>query len=108
MANGPALSDSRSVLYNKGMKKLTASQLIGQRGEFLVAERAMAIGFAFDVRSRLETGVDGMLELHGGDRSRQQHMPDRRSRRVAGGRRHRSRSGLPANAQGQPNSRCAA
>jgi hypothetical protein len=45
------------------MKKLTASQLIGQRGEFLVAERAMAIGFAFDVRSRLETGVDGMLEL---------------------------------------------
>ena len=45
------------------MKKLTANQLIGQRGEFLVAERAMAMGFAFDVRSRLETGVDGMLEL---------------------------------------------
>jgi hypothetical protein len=45
------------------MKKLTANQLTGQRGEFLVAERAMAMGFAFDVRSRLETGIDGMLEL---------------------------------------------
>ena len=41
------------------MKKLTANQLIGQRGEFLVAELAMALGFALDVRSRLETGVDG-------------------------------------------------
>jgi hypothetical protein len=57
------LGTGTPISPNKGMKKLTASQLIGQRGEFLVAERAMAIGFAFDVRSRLETGVDGMLEL---------------------------------------------
>ena len=57
------LGTGTPISPNKGMKKLTASQLIGQRGEFLVAERAMAIAFAFDVRSRLETGVDGMLEL---------------------------------------------
>jgi uncharacterized protein DUF4365 len=37
--------------------------LIGQQGEFLAAARAMAMGFAFDVQGRLETGVDGMLEL---------------------------------------------
>jgi hypothetical protein len=45
------------------MPKLTNNQLIGQRGEVLVAERAMAMGFAFEVRGRLETGIDGMLEL---------------------------------------------
>lgn len=45
------------------MPKLTENQLTGQRGEVLVAERAMAMGFAFEMRSRLETGVDGMLEL---------------------------------------------
>jgi len=45
------------------MKKLTNSQLIGQQGEMLVASRTLAMGFAFDGRNRLETGVDGFLEL---------------------------------------------
>jgi hypothetical protein len=45
------------------MPKLTDNQLIGQRGEALVAERAMTMGFAYEMRGRLETGVDGMLEL---------------------------------------------
>lgn len=45
------------------MKKLSHSQLIGQRGEHVVAERTLAMGFTFDVRNRLETGVDGLLEL---------------------------------------------
>ncbi|WP_164938304.1 DUF4365 domain-containing protein [Bradyrhizobium guangzhouense] len=45
------------------MKKLSQSQLIGERGELLAGERAMSMGFAFDQKGRLETGVDGMLEL---------------------------------------------
>jgi hypothetical protein len=45
------------------MKKLTNSQLIGQQGEMLVASRTLAMGFAFDGRNRLETGIDGFLEL---------------------------------------------
>lgn len=45
------------------MKKLSQNQLTGQRGELLVAERTLAMGFAFDGRNRLETGIDGFLEL---------------------------------------------
>jgi Domain of unknown function (DUF4365) len=45
------------------MKQLTQNQLIGERGELLAGERAMSMGFAFDQKGRLETGVDGMLEL---------------------------------------------
>jgi hypothetical protein len=45
------------------MKNQTPNQLIGQRGELLAAERAMAMGLAFHVQSRLEAGIDGMLEL---------------------------------------------
>ena len=45
------------------MKKLTKNQLIGQRGELLAAERTMAMGYAFQATNRLETGVDGLLEL---------------------------------------------
>jgi Domain of unknown function (DUF4365) len=45
------------------MKKLSNSQIIGQRGELLVADRTLAMGFAFDGRNRLETGIDGFLEL---------------------------------------------
>ena len=45
------------------MKQLSLSQLIGERGELLAGERAMSMGFAFDQKGRLETGVDGMLEL---------------------------------------------
>src|SRR5258707_4635063 len=45
------------------MKKLTQNQLTGQRGELQVADRSLAMGFAFDGRNRLETGIDGFLEL---------------------------------------------
>ena len=45
------------------MKKLCQNQLTGQRGELLVADRTLAMGFAFDGRTRLETGIDGFLEL---------------------------------------------
>jgi hypothetical protein len=45
------------------MKKLSQNQLVGERGELLAGERAMSMGFAFDQKGRLETGVDGMLEL---------------------------------------------
>ncbi|MHC2664591.1 DUF4365 domain-containing protein [Bradyrhizobium diazoefficiens] len=45
------------------MMKLSSNQLIGERGELLAGERAMSMGFAFDQKGRLETGVDGMLEL---------------------------------------------
>jgi hypothetical protein len=45
------------------VKKLSQNQLTGQRGELLVADRTLAMGFAFDGRNRLETGIDGFLEL---------------------------------------------
>lgn len=44
-------------------KKLSPNQLLGQRGELLAAERALSMGFAFQGFNRLETGVDGMLEV---------------------------------------------
>ena len=44
-------------------KRLSQNQITGQRGEFLVADRTLAIGFVFDIRNRLETGIDGLLEL---------------------------------------------
>lgn len=45
------------------MKKLTNNQIVGQRGELQVADRTLAMGFVFDGRNRLETGIDGFLEL---------------------------------------------
>jgi hypothetical protein len=45
------------------VKKLSQNQIIGQRGELLVGDRTLAMGFAFEGRNRLETGVDGFLEL---------------------------------------------
>lgn len=45
------------------MKKLSQNQLTGQRGELLVADRTLAMGFAFVGCNRLETGIDGFLEL---------------------------------------------
>ncbi|HEV2550126.1 MAG TPA: DUF4365 domain-containing protein [Stellaceae bacterium] len=45
------------------MKTLSQNQLIGQRGEHLVAERTLSMGFAFNGCNRLETGIDGFLEL---------------------------------------------
>jgi hypothetical protein len=34
------------------VKKLSQNQLTGQRGEHLVADRTLAMGFAFDGRNR--------------------------------------------------------
>ena len=48
---------------NATSKKLSQQQLIGQRGELLVGERSLSLGFAFHSLNRLETGVDGLLEL---------------------------------------------
>lgn len=45
------------------LKKLSQGQIIGQRGEHLVADRTLAMGFAYTQADRLETGVDGFLEL---------------------------------------------
>ena len=44
-------------------KVITQNQLNGQRGEHLVADRCMSIGFNFDGRNRLEAGIDGFIEL---------------------------------------------
>jgi hypothetical protein len=48
---------------SKPSKKLSHQQLVGQRGELQVADRAIAMGFAFQGFNRLETGVDGIMEL---------------------------------------------
>lgn len=45
------------------MKKLSQNQLTGHRGELIAAERTLAMGFAFEGRNRLETGIDGLIEL---------------------------------------------
>ncbi len=44
-------------------KRITASQLLGEIGEKAVHLRFLNIGFQFDVRSRLETGIDGIAEV---------------------------------------------
>jgi hypothetical protein len=45
------------------VKKLTQNQITGQLGEHLVAAHTLAMGFTFDGRDRLATGIDGFLEL---------------------------------------------
>ena len=44
-------------------KTVTNSQVIGARGESIVAERANAMGFMFSPSGRVETGIDGLLEI---------------------------------------------
>lgn len=44
-------------------KRLHPNVLNGHQGEQLVAARAGAMGFAFHALNRLETGIDGMMEL---------------------------------------------
>lgn len=44
-------------------KRLHQNVLNGHQGEQLVSARAAAMGFAFHGLNRLETGVDGMMEL---------------------------------------------
>ncbi len=44
-------------------KKITKSQLIGEIGEAAARSRFLTMGFQFDGRSRLETGIDGIAEV---------------------------------------------
>lgn len=44
-------------------KLITANQIIGEIGENEVRGRFLAMGFQFDVRSRLEAGIDGIAEV---------------------------------------------
>jgi len=44
-------------------KKLSPQQITGQRGELLAAERALSMNLIFQPLGRLETGVDGVMEI---------------------------------------------
>lgn len=44
-------------------KKITRNQIIGEVGENAVRGRFLHMGFQFDVRSRLEAGIDGIAEI---------------------------------------------
>jgi hypothetical protein len=44
-------------------KAITPNQLLGQIGETAVQLRFLTMGFQFDVRSRLEAGIDGIAEV---------------------------------------------
>ena len=44
-------------------KRITASQMLGERGEAAVRTRFLSMQFQFDGRSRLEAGIDGMAEV---------------------------------------------
>ena len=44
-------------------KTITSNQLLGEIGEAAVRLRFLNIGFQFDVRSRLEAGIDGIAEV---------------------------------------------
>lgn len=44
-------------------KKITDSQLIGEIGEAAVRKRFLSMGFQFDIRGRLEAGIDGIAEI---------------------------------------------
>ncbi|MEO1324729.1 MAG: DUF4365 domain-containing protein, partial [Pseudomonadota bacterium] len=44
-------------------KRITTSQMLGERGESAVRTRFLSMEFQFDGRSRLEVGIDGMAEV---------------------------------------------
>ena len=44
-------------------KKLSPNQILGQRGELQVADRVLSMNLSFHALNRLETGIDGMIEL---------------------------------------------
>jgi Domain of unknown function (DUF4365) len=46
-------------------KTITSNQLLGEIGEASVRLRFLNMGFQFDVRSRLEAGIDGIAEVMG-------------------------------------------
>lgn len=45
------------------VKRITNNQLLGERGESAVRTRFLSIGYQFDGRSRLESGIDGIAEV---------------------------------------------
>lgn len=54
----------RIMFYSANMAKtITPNQLLGQIGETAVQLRFLTMGFQFDVRSRLEAGIDGIAEV---------------------------------------------
>lgn len=44
-------------------KTITSSQLLGEQGEAAVRLRFLKMGFQFDLRGRLEAGIDGIAEV---------------------------------------------
>lgn len=44
-------------------KKITSNQILGEIGETAVRGRFLSMGFQFDGRSRLEAGIDGIVEV---------------------------------------------
>ncbi|MGR3436378.1 MAG: DUF4365 domain-containing protein [Shimia sp.] len=44
-------------------KKITPNQILGEIGETAVKKRFLTMGFQFDGRSRLEAGIDGIVEI---------------------------------------------
>jgi hypothetical protein len=44
-------------------KRITPNQLLGEIGETAVKGRFLSLGFQFDGRSRLEAGIDGIVEV---------------------------------------------
>lgn len=45
------------------MKTITSNQILGEIGETAVRGRFLSMGFQFDGRSRLEAGIDGIVEV---------------------------------------------
>lgn len=45
------------------MKTITPNQILGEIGETAVKGRFLSMGFQFDGRSRLEAGIDGIVEV---------------------------------------------
>ncbi|MER9273457.1 DUF4365 domain-containing protein [Mesorhizobium sp. M0643] len=56
--------DVARLFYSSCMSKtITPNQLLGERGEAAVRLRFLDMGFQFDSRSRLESGIDGIAEV---------------------------------------------
>lgn len=52
------------MFYSVGMAKtITQNQMIGEIGEAAARLRFLTMGFQFDVRSRLEAGIDAIVEV---------------------------------------------
>lgn len=53
----------RYCIYMTKMKTITPNQILGEIGETAVKGRFLSMGFQFDGRSRLEAGIDGIVEV---------------------------------------------